>query len=200
MISIYIIRNSINDKVYIGQTVKPISRRFNLHKAGALRGDNGCLKLSRAIVKHGAINFSVHLLDAATTPDEADRLEIHYISLYDSAASGYNISFGGRGYNQSVALETGRKISKAKKGRPLQPLEERFWSKVDKTSDCWLWCGTIHHHKGNKKEGVLNIAGKMISVNRVCYELTCGPIPVGHSVRRSCGNALCVNPAHLFLS
>ena len=36
--------------------------------------------------------------------------------------------------------------------------------------------------------------------HRVAWELACGPVPEGVRVCQKCGNRLCCNPAHLFLS
>lgn len=75
--------------------------------------------------------------------------------------------------------------------------EDRFWSKVDKSADCWLWLGTLN----NRGYGKFNLDGRMLLAHRVAYEMAIGPIPAGcdldHVATRGCRHRHCVNPAHL---
>lgn len=74
---------------------------------------------------------------------------------------------------------------------------ERFWRKVDKTGDCWLWTGA----RNGNGYGRFSIGGRGSSpalAHRVAYELVVGPIPEGMQIdhRATCFRH-CVNPAHL---
>lgn len=73
-------------------------------------------------------------------------------------------------------------------------LEERFWSKVQKTDACWQWIGC--HARGGY--GSIKHKGRVLQAHRVAYELQCGPIPDGMDVCHHCDNASCVRGDHLF--
>ena len=117
MFSIYRISNSINDKVYIGQTIKSLLDRFKFHTYKS----SHCLKLYNSIKKHGEEKFRIELIASCDDQLTADWLEIFWIKTHNSVESGYNISHGGAGgmTGRKHTEEARRKISETQKGRPL---------------------------------------------------------------------------------
>lgn len=73
-------------------------------------------------------------------------------------------------------------------------LEDRFWEKVDKSGDCWLWTG---YHLPDNGYGQFSANGRLQMAHRVAYELLVGSIPDGLQIDHLCRNRRCVNPAHL---
>lgn len=86
---IYKITNIVNDKIYIGQSIRSIEKRFQRHINDAI---NNILDthLARAIRKYGKENFTLELIDTANNQDELNQKEQYWIRYYDSVNNGYN--------------------------------------------------------------------------------------------------------------
>ena len=93
---VYLIRNSVNGKVYIGQTVQELDYRWRQHRYDALtRGFK--YPLHSAMRKYGVGVFSIEELAFADSQNELNRLEEHFVRLHRSIerTHGYNVRYGG---------------------------------------------------------------------------------------------------------
>lgn len=90
---IYIIRNTINNKVYIGQTRTSVEQRWKEHLRHAQYGKQ---IINRAMKKYGVDKFYIEMLEICNLED-LDYKEMYYIELYNSTdkSKGYNASIGG---------------------------------------------------------------------------------------------------------
>jgi group I intron endonuclease len=92
-IAVYKITNSVNGKLYIGQSKSPHTR-WGRHKKDALTQN---WLLSRAIRKHGVSAFSMEILHWCETKEDANELEQFLIAECYTQVTGYNILPGGDG-------------------------------------------------------------------------------------------------------
>ncbi len=105
---IYLIRNKINGMCYVGQTTRDLQKRINEHRSGSASSKN--TYIGRAIKKYGKDNFDFSLIDKCGALDELNKLEVFYISLFNTLKpSGYNIALGGDNNLLSEAAKQQRK-------------------------------------------------------------------------------------------
>ncbi len=72
-------------------------------------------------------------------------------------------------------------------------LSERFFSKVNKTDECWVWVSCFDR----KGYGRFWKDGRNAHAHRVAYELLVAPLTREQHLDHLCRNTSCVNPAHL---
>lgn len=121
--TIYLLKNTVNGKIYIGQTWFPLNKRM---------GKNGknydhSPHLSASIKKYGVENFEYFVLQECNNQETADAYETYYITLFRSQNQeiGYNIKEGGAAGRHSD--ESKQKISISMKNKEWSPeaLEKR---------------------------------------------------------------------------
>lgn len=114
---IYQIKNKINGKSYIGQTIKDPQERWKKHiSISKKEGHKDTSYIHKALRKDGVENFEFKVIDNATNRDELDRKEqLHIKELNTLVPNGYNISSGGQ-FAKEIDELTRKKISDSKKG------------------------------------------------------------------------------------
>lgn len=82
----------------------------------------------------------------------------------------------------------------------MKRVEDRFWAKVDKTDECWLWTAATNRlGYGDFWDGTKRLSGanRIVRAHRFAYELQIGRIPDGLEIDHVCHVRSCVNPEHL---
>lgn len=105
---IYKITNNINNKCYIGQTIKTPEERWKEHKQHAFgtHANDVNKSLYKAMRKYGIENFSFEVLqNNIETYEQLDKAEIYWIDFYNSFVKGYNETFGGQQYHKILPNE-----------------------------------------------------------------------------------------------
>jgi hypothetical protein len=75
--------------------------------------------------------------------------------------------------------------------------EGRFWEKVDKSSECWIWTGSRSGRRPSQKYGYIRYDGKMKRATHVSWLLYTGSMPT-KQILHKCDQPLCVRFDHLF--
>lgn len=133
---IYKITNNINGKVYIGQTIQCLKKRWNSHKYNFKTKQD--IYLYKAMKKYGIENFTIEEIGGANNITELNYQEWLLIYKYNSLApNGYNLREGGR-INWSYTNETLNKMSKSQKNRWKKEKNPRSKTVIDiKTGKQW---------------------------------------------------------------
>ena len=118
---IYKIINKINNKVYIGQTIRPVEQRFHRYITDAL-SNRLDTHLARAIRFYGKDNFSFEIIDQASNQEELTEKEYFWITEYNSVNEGYNETnsknkCGGNTYSQKTPEEINQIASKIRESK-----------------------------------------------------------------------------------
>lgn len=113
MRGIYLIKNIINNKCYIGSS-KDIRQRFNKHRNDLRKGRNHNILLQRAWDKYHEENFKFEILEEC----DENNLIIREQYYLDTLKHEYNIvDIAGRPLGYKHTKEAKEKISRANKGR-----------------------------------------------------------------------------------
>jgi len=144
MTNLYIIKNTINGKCYIGQTTSSLKRRTCNGK-----GYIGNMYFYKDIQKYGWEYFTKNIICQCENY-EADILERAFIKKYDSIESGYNLQSGGKANFKNNA-SSNKKSSLSQKGRknPLLSIlnKNRIWTQEQRNK-----ISAVHKNKKKSEE------------------------------------------------
>jgi len=144
---VYLVTNTINNKHYVGITIRSLTYRRNIHKQSWKLGRSPNSKLYKAFSKYGFEAFSWKELDSASTKDELNNKEKEYIVKYNSFKRGYNSTVGGD-YNPNID-RVGKDNPKSKKYRIVHPD-----GTVEDIHGISEWC----RKHGLNKQGLIPVA------------------------------------------
>jgi hypothetical protein len=91
----------------------------------------------------------------------------------------------------------GHRIRRTSRRDP-RPLAERFWARVDRTGECWLWADGKTRGALNMRIEDVHALGlgncKIQPAHRVAWVLEMGSPP--ERLWRTCASVACVRPSH----
>lgn len=155
---VYRVTNQINDKIYIGQTIRSLSDRWSQHIVDRNKFD---YPLYRAIRKYGKDNFICEVLETANSIEELNKKEHTAILNFNSMNKnvGYNILPGGKNYK--LPLEVKNKISKSMKGKKFNShIDKDVKSKIARSN---ALKNSVPNFEVYNKEGILLYSGRVLS-------------------------------------
>lgn len=110
---IYKVTNTINNKVYIGQTVRDFSRRKTEHINQAKNNHKSCAYFHSALLKYGFEAFHWEIIFESQDTALLNEKEAEFIQKYNAyGEGGYNLCLGGNsnsGYKHSKETVEKRK-------------------------------------------------------------------------------------------
>lgn len=141
MIGIYKITNTLNNMIYIGQSID-LKTRLRKHK-------NSCTQfIDKEIQKYKEENFLFEIIEECGI-EELNQREKYWISFYDSYAYGYNATLGGDnvfyGENNPNSKMTGKEVLEIRKRRFLcqeikQQVYKDYCNKISFSGFTKIWC------------------------------------------------------------
>ena len=95
---IYKVTNLVNQKIYIGQTIKTLEYRKRCHYNDTRNSNRKRVYFHNALAKYKDSDFSWEVIDEADNQEELDKLEQYWITYYNSnnPEKGYNLKAGGQ--------------------------------------------------------------------------------------------------------
>lgn len=111
---IYVIKNSINSRVYVGSS-KNLYKRFNSHKSELIKGTHANKALQNFCIKHGIDKLTIEILELC----EADKLinrENFFIKELKGYGHGFNCCSTAKNFSGiKISEETRSKMSEKRK-------------------------------------------------------------------------------------
>ena len=183
---IYKITNSVNDKVYIGQTIDTLSNRFSKHKYEAINYPNNKSSLHAAMRKYGVDKFSIVEIEQCDNENlnEREKYWIEYFNSYNDKSRGYNNTIGGDGNLKYNSLDF---LKLWQEGKTLTQIGDFFGTDRHVVKKHLLSLGIketelIKNKFGNAKKGVIQIDRDSLEIINEFESLTQAANAVGGCV------------------
>jgi group I intron endonuclease len=177
---IYKIVNTINGKIYIGQTTNA-SERKNQHERCCMNKNNNKL-LYKAMRKYGVDNFLFSVIEKCYNRKELNEMEYHYIIQYRTYVefencNGYNMTMGDQ--SCGISEETKRKISESQKtrftetsvlehNRYIQKIAQNRQEVKEKKSKSGKISQNLPHVRLKREKSMQELFSRQEVINRMC--------------------------------
>lgn len=112
---IYLVKNKINSKCYIGQTIRTFEERKKQH----IQSPQINSAIDRAIKKYGSMNFEWSIVCKDDTQNKLNFLESFYISKYYSKTTEWGYNIRGGGSTGKLGESTKQKLREINLGKKL---------------------------------------------------------------------------------
>lgn len=157
IIYIYKIKNIINNKVYIGQSINP-NNRFKCHMRKEYNGGSS-LSINEDVNKYGETSFNLIIIDKCYSQEEANNKEDYWINFYkNNGCSMYNKFRGGikpptnKGENHPMCLYTDEQMLEV-----IKLLQTTYYSSTEialKTNTSISFVSKVNKGVVRKIEGI----------------------------------------------
>lgn len=119
---IYVLRNTVNGKIYVGQSVNILNRWYS-HRKSANAGKKS--HLYDSMRKYGLSAFSIQIMEECT-PEQLDEREAYWMDFFDATNTGYNMMPAGQ-YGRVMTDELRKWLSEnSKKWKPTPEILEKM--------------------------------------------------------------------------
>ncbi len=177
---VYMIRNRVNGKAYIGQTVRKLRQRLSHHKCAAKRGSLS--PVHSAIRKYGLGAFVIEVLASAKSLLRLNALEEHFISKCGTLSpDGYNVT---KGRGNALRVTGWRHTEETKQIMSRKAIGRKFTKEHRQNLSI--------SHRGKRQPCALSTRRKISSQKRQ-RDRICGPVAthVRWHLRRGLINSNC---------
>lgn len=210
---VYLHKNKINNKIYIGQTHKTFKERCGKNGNGYKSSPH----FYHAIQKYGWENFQHIIIKTNLNAEQADQLEMQLIKKYEATNPkyGYNIRLGGE-HGFSYTQEQRERLSKSlRKNSHLHKNVKKVLCRQTKDvfgtiSDAERWANTTHINQvlsgrrkfagrdpRNGQKLSWEYADENANITKICKEKIVHSFP---KLKSNETKVVCINTGEIFFS
>lgn len=136
---IYKATNTINGKIYIGQTIQKLQDRIDGHVRDSKRSNRRLTYFANAIRKYGILAFNFIVIDTANSIEELNLKEQFWIDFYNSTDKliGYNLDSGGNNCKKSDSTKDLISISSKNNWKNTE-IADKMLNGLRKGTEKWI--------------------------------------------------------------